>query len=171
MTHNKITKIITCTFTALLLGLFATTANAWKRDTYRSELTDEWTIVLSVDSKKPVKCDYKGNHAKLILQCVENKTSLYIHMGCFVSDNEFWGNVDYRIDKLPFKTRKFKESTSNEALGLWGGRSSIPVIKSMFGHNKLVARVTPYNENSETITFNIAGLEDRIKTLRNVCGW
>ncbi len=171
MTHNKITKIIACTLTGLSLGLFATTANAWGISNSKSKLTDQPTVVMSVKSNEALKCDYKGGRARLALQCVENRTSLFIEVGCFVSDNEFWGEVDYRIDKLPFKTLKFRESTDNESLGLWGGRRSIPIIKSMFGHNTLVARLTPYNEGQEIITFNIAGLEDRIKSLRTACGW
>ncbi len=168
--QNTILKTITCALAGLSIGLFATTANAWEISNYRSELTDEWNVVLTVDSKRALKCNYKGGHATLILQCVENKTSLFIDMGCFVTSNGSWGEVDYRIDKLPFKTRKFGESTDKEALALSGAAARV-VIKDMFGHNTFVARVTPYNKNPETMTFDIAGIENRIKTLRNVCGW
>jgi type VI secretion system protein VasI len=64
-----------------------------------------------------------------------------------------------------------EESTNNRSLGLWSGGRSIPVIKQMFGKKQMIARMRPFNENAFTVTFNISGLEEASKPLRNACGW
>ncbi|WP_157018348.1 type VI secretion system-associated protein TagO [Mesorhizobium xinjiangense] len=57
------------------------------------------------------------------------------------------------------------------ALGLWNGSRSIPVIKQMLGKSRMIVRMTPYNENPFTATFDITGLENEIAPLRDACQW
>jgi len=82
-----------------------------------------------------------------------------------------YGDIDYRVDTEKAKKVSGSASTDNKALGLWGGGKSIPVIKQMIGKEKIVVRMTPYSESPFTATFNIAGLAEAVKPLREECRW
>jgi type VI secretion system protein VasI len=87
-----------------------------------------------------------------------------------MSDHQH-GKVIYRLDEKPAGEKNMRESTDHKALGLWNGGASIPFIKQMFSHEKLLIRATPHSESPVTATFAISGLENAIKPLRENCGW
>jgi type VI secretion system protein VasI len=138
-------------------------------------MTDDTNVVLRVDAKEPVACNFSGmEKPTLIIRCQEDTTSIYIATtGCHLTSSDYndYGHVTYRIDDKPSNTRSFDESTSNRALGLWSGGQAIPFVKAMFGHKALLTRFTPFNENPVTANFPIAGVEEAIAPLREACGW
>ncbi|WP_323784159.1 type VI secretion system-associated protein TagO [Thalassovita sp.] len=144
----------------------------WAVSTKQSPINDARNVILSTDAKEPTLGRF-GNltRATLLIACRENTTSLWIHFGGhFMSDYQH-GTVTYRIDTAPAKKKRFRESNNHEALGLWDGRSSIPVIKSLFDHQKLFVRATPHSESAIDVEFNLTGLADVIKPLREECHW
>jgi type VI secretion system protein VasI len=76
-----------------------------------------------------------------------------------------------RIDDEPAETSQWDISTNYEAVGRWRGASAIPLIKRMLRKGRLIARITPYGENPETVVFDIRGLEEAVKPLRDACSW
>lgn len=145
---------------------------AWIVQTDQSPLTDERSVYLSVRSENDVRCRFgHGQPLTLLVQCFENTTSLYIQSHCFVADIQGYGDVDVRLDDEPMRTIAMRESTNNRALGLWRGNRSIPVVRSMFGKERLIARLTPFNDSPVTATFPITGLETAIEPLRKACNW
>lgn len=152
------------------------TDSQWRVRVEKSEMTDEENVYVSVDADEPVSCQQFSDPEKptLVLRCQENTTSLIIATsGCHLVSSQYndYGDVTYRIDDLSSRTRGFDESTSNRSLGLWSGGTSIPFIKSMFGHKELLTRFTPFNSNPVTARFQIGGLEEAIAPLREACGW
>ncbi|WP_238366934.1 type VI secretion system-associated protein TagO [Mesobacterium pallidum] len=91
--------------------------------------------------------------------------------GFFLSDIQGHGRVDLRVDQHQTRTQSMNVSTDNQALGLWNGGRSIPVIKSMFDSETLAVRLTPHSESPQEFAFNISGLEEAIKPLRQACHW
>jgi type VI secretion system protein VasI len=91
----------------------------------------------------------------LHLRCAENTTSIFVTWET-VLDNESV-EVTTRIDKLPAKSNYWNVSTDFEAVGLWNGAEAIPFIRSLFGHDRLLVRVTPYGDSPPTAVFNIEG--------------
>ena len=81
------------------------------------------------------------------------------------------GNITYRLDDETAKTVSANASTNNRALGLWRGNRSIPFLREMFGKNRMVVRMRPFNESPFTANFEISGLEDAITPLRSACNW
>ncbi len=81
------------------------------------------------------------------------------------------GKITYRVDKLPAQTKRFRESNNHESLGLWSGKSAIPFLKELFGHDRLFVRATPHSESPLEASFDITGLEKAIEPLREACGW
>ncbi len=92
--------------------------------------------------------------------------------GCqLVSNVSDYGTVTYRLDKQGPRSVAMEASADEEALGLWKGRKSIPIIKTMFGKSQLIIRMTPHSQSPVTATFDISGLDEAIKPLRKACGW
>lgn len=150
------------------------TVTEWNVRIETSKMTDETSVFMSLESKEEVSCGYsRGGAVTLVVRCLENTTSMIFSTDCHMTSSKYndYGDVTYRLDDDPAKVKGFIESTNNRSLGLWSGGSSIPVIKSMFGKNSLLARMTPYSENPFTATFNISGIEAEIEPLRKACGW
>lgn len=137
-----------------------------------SSLDDSKKVTLTTDALGPNMGRF-GREIRLTLlaACRENTTNVWIHFGGhFMSDYQH-GTVTYRIDKNKPRKKKFRESNNNEALGLWSGRTAIPFLKDLLGHETLLVRASPHSENALEATFDISGLELAIVPLREACGW
>lgn len=136
----------------------------WDLMTETSKMDDSQTFNLNLVSEQ--------FGADLHIRCEEKVTSVYFMMGDdFLADIEDYGNIRYRLDSLNAQKKAFEASTDNGALGLWSGRSAIPFIKQMVGHQKLVAEITAYNESPTTVEFDLTGMEEAIQPLRKACKW
>lgn len=150
------------------------TAGKWLVRKETSKLTDQPTVVMSVDSNESIDCGWnKGEKISLVLRCMENKTVLYFATECHMTASEYndYGDITYRLDDEKARKVGGDASTDNRALGLWSGGKSIPVIKQMFGKNQMIVRMTPYSQSPFTATFDVAGLEEASKPLREACRW
>lgn len=146
----------------------------WNVRVKKSEFKDTTDVFLWALSVDEVQCRSYGppEAIRLYLRCRENTTSIYINTNCHLtSGHGGYGVVEYRIDDTPAGKQGFDNSTDNKALGLWSGGSSIPFIKRLLGHDKLLIRFTPYGQSASTAKFDISGLEDVIKPLREACHW
>ena len=150
-----------------------TEKSAWSVRSEKSDFEDTTDVFLSVNSDEPVGCGYAGNRPiTLFVRCTENTTAFIIATHCHVASGfNGYGQVEYRIDNQKTRKRNFDESTNNQSLGLWNGGTAIPVIKSMFGAEKLLVRFTPFNENPVSASFSISGIAEAIVPLRESCKW
>lgn len=139
----------------------------------RSQIDDSRTVQITTRSLRTHANRY-GQQRPLILTivCRENKTNAHISFAeHFMSDIQGGGKVTYRVDAKPAKNRNFRESNDHSVLGLWGGGSSIPWLRELFGAEKLIVRATPFSESAVEGEFNISGLEEVINPLREACNW
>lgn len=144
----------------------------WIVRTEVSKLDDSKNVFLSLASEDYTSCRFKPNAHSIYIACRENTTSVWIGFGeCFMSSIQGKGRVTYRLDATPSKTQNFQESNNNMALGLWDGGRSIPFIKEMLGHEKMFVRATPFSDSAVSAEYNIAGLDEAIKPLREACNW
>ena len=147
----------------------------WYTQINKSKFEDTTDVTLSILSKGVVSCTRYGSsdYVSLVLRCHENTTALYLKtQDCFLASGvSGYGQVDARLDGDKSSTLHMVESTDNRSLGLWRGSNSIPYIKKMFDKETLLVRFTPYNESPVTAEFNIAGVEEAVKPLRNACSW
>jgi len=144
----------------------------WRVRTETSKIDDSKTVFLSLSSEEQTNCRYKNGPHTVYLACRENSTNLWFHFGdCFMSSIQGKGRVTYRLDSDKAATEGFRESNSNMALGLWSGSQAIPFIKKMIGHELMVVRATPFSDSTVTAEYNISGLEEAIKPLRESCNW
>ena len=137
-----------------------------------SKLKDTTDIRISVLSENAVMDKYaiRRKYKRLLFQCVENTTSWVLVTDNYMSDRYENKVIEYRIDNEKSKKKKLNTSTDGRHLGL-SGSASISFIKTLFNKTTLVVRYIPYNESRKTVEFNIAGLEEVIKPLRNACNW
>lgn len=153
---------------------FTGTAGKWVVTKETSKMTDQPTVVMSLSSMEPVDCRWnRGEKIGLVLRCHENKTVLYFATGCHMvsNDHDDYGDITYRLDDQKARTVKGDISADTRALGLWDGGKSIPMIKQMFGRDKMIVRMTPYSESPFTATFDIKGTEEASNALRKACKW
>lgn len=114
----------------------------------------------------------KMGYGTIGIKCHQKTTTITFSAGeLFLVDDDDYGRVTYRLDKEKAKTKRMDVTTDNKALGLWSNSETIPFIKEMFGHDKMIVQITPYQETPATIEFTIKGLEEAIKPLRKACGW
>jgi len=152
----------------------AAPSGKWRVREETSEFKDTTDVYISVNSDETVRCsDYNSpGNVRLLIRCRENTTAIMLQTGCHVTSGYGnYGKIEYRIDDRKAKTRSFVESTNNKTLGLWYGNQSIPMIKELFGGDRLLMRFTAYNQSATTARFTITGLEEAIKPLRKECGW
>lgn len=149
------------------------TESEWMVKVDKSKLDDTTSVVMSVQSTDEVRGKFGGaTKGSLFIRCQENKTSLFIVWADnFMSDIQGRGRVDYRIDDRTAKKVNMENSTDHMALGLWSGGNSIPFIKDMYEASSLYVRATPFSESPIEMTFNISGIEEASKPLREACGW
>lgn len=141
-----------------------------------SQIDDSPSVTLSAESNERIgnRLGRNAAPATLTLSCRENTTRLLINMnGNHMASSPYhdWGHVTMRIDSRQAFTRQMQESTDNSVLGLWRGGQSIPVIRDMFGAEKLTVRATPFGQSPITVTFDINGLQEEIQPLRQACNW
>lgn len=145
----------------------------WHVQSEVSDFKDTKDVYLTLTSEDSVQCGFgSGGTLTLMLRCKENTTSLLIITPCHVASGFYgYGMVEYRIDNHTAQKKQFDESTDNTTLGLWSGGKSIPVIKSLFGADRLLVRFTPFNESPVTGEFVVSGVEEAITPLRESCHW
>ncbi len=144
----------------------------WVVQTQKSKIDDLTNIYTILSSSEHDNCRYDTGANQIGIDCRENATLLYIYFGgCFMSGHQGGGRVTYRLDSEPAATITMSESNNHDALGLWDGAASIPFVKKLFGHSKLLIRATPFSDSAVTAIYEIAGIEEAIKPLREACHW
>lgn len=145
----------------------------WRVSEDKSAFDDSRTVVLSLSSDQPIAGRFgAANPAEIYLRCQENSTSLYLVLNDqFLSDIQGFGSVDYRIDEQKASVARMTASTDNQALGLWDGGKSIPLIKKLLTGNSVVFRATPFNESPIEFSFTLAGLKNAVRPLKEACVW
>lgn len=146
----------------------------WQVRSEKSAITDKTDVFMSVVSTEIIDCGFnRGGQIRLTLRCMDDATSVIFDTGCHMASSDYnnYGHVTYRTDADKAQVARMDASTNNQALGLWNGGRSIPMIKNMLGKSEMIVKMTPYSENPFTATFEIGGLDQSIKPLREACAW
>lgn len=137
-----------------------------------SQMTDETNVFVSLSSNDIAYCSWGSEPVRLLLRCLENTTAAMFITSCHVtSGHGGYGRITYRVDDRKPVMRSFEASTDNRALGLWSYRRARPFIDQLMGGNRLIMRFTPYSESPREVEFDISGIDEAIKPLRETCGW
>jgi type VI secretion system protein VasI len=141
----------------------------WSVDHGKSSFDDSRTVVVSLDAEGDISGPYETYRPSIILRCKEKETEAYINIGMqpdVESGNYDGATIRYRFDKESAKTDIASKSTDNLALFLDGPQT---YIAAMLKHDEMVFGFTPFNGSPAETTFDLRGLSEAIKPLREVC--
>jgi len=139
----------------------------WNVYEEKSPIDDSRNVHLFVMSNETVKSGYNTVKPSLHIRCSENKTNVFLNWGLYLGLEKT--KMLTRFDKEKATMSSWSISTNNEAAFVRG--NDIEFAKKVMKHQKLLVQVTPFGENSVMTTFNISGLSEAIKPLREACHW
>lgn len=149
-----------------------TNAGKWMARQDASPIDDSKNIFLTLGAENPISGWLTGDVTpSLIIRCKEGETESYVVTGMITSSN--YGEtesstVTIRLDKEKASQQTMSQSTDNKALFF---RRPIKQIKSMMEHDTLLFQFIPFNSSPATTTFDLRGLPEAIKPLREACKW
>ncbi|HYN82159.1 MAG TPA: type VI secretion system-associated protein TagO [Gemmatimonadaceae bacterium] len=139
----------------------------WIVRTDKSPINDTTNVYLSLSSEQSVRSGYDTVTPTLIIRCAEGKTNAYITWDLYLGLEST--SMLTRLDKGPAVTKTWSISTDNKAVFVSG--SDMAFAKQLMSHQTLLAQITPYSQSPVMATFDIGGLSEAIKPLREACKW
>ncbi|HHB7041937.1 TPA: type VI secretion system-associated protein TagO [Klebsiella pneumoniae] len=140
----------------------------WQVSTVESDIDDSTNVFAMLTADLPISSNFgRTSTPVLFITCREKKTELFINWDVYLGLGET--SMLHRLDKQKAVTKVWDISGNTKAV-FYRGRI-IDFIKSLEKSGKMLAQITPYNENSATTTFDLKGLSEAIKPLQKSCGW
>lgn len=149
----------------------STTVSKWRVSKETSRLDDSTNVIISLDADSPISGWPRKTHTpSLILRCKEKKTEAYIVTGMTpqVEYGTDGATVTLRFDKEKATKYRTSKSTDSEALFF---SQSIALSKKMLGHKTLLFEFVPFNSSPAMTTFDLRGLDEAIRPVRDTCKW
>lgn len=148
-----------------------TTVSKWHINKNTSPIDDSSNITIILDADSSISgWPRKTNTPTLVLRCKEGKTEAYIVTG--MSPQVEYGTdratVTLRFDKE--KATKYQTSKSTNGEALFFGQS-VGLIKKMLQHTTLLFEFVPFNSSPAMTTFDLRGLAEAVKPLKDTCKW
>jgi len=137
---------------------------AWQVSDEKNPLDDSRTVVLSLAATSGRSVH--GQPVALALRCMSNKATVYVMWNSYLGDE---ARVTFRVGGGESRTKTWSVSTDKTAT--FYPSDHVEFMKEIMAADRLVLQVTPYNESPITAVFDLAGLPNAIKPLREDCGW
>lgn len=148
----------------------ATSSGNWDVSVDTNPIDDSETVVLSTDSTEGSTVSRFGDDFNLILRCRSGELDAYINWSDYLGSDTT--QVTYRIGTSEAKTDTWYLSTDSMAtffsVNPPATRAFIEDLAEA-DNGRLIAQVTPYNENPSTAVFNISGLSGLLEQLYQPC--
>ena len=136
-----------------------------------SPIDDSKTVRLSLKSDSPIKSDFSQVIPTLNIQCKERETDFYINFNIFLSTHDIKPITRIDSDKA-VNGVEWSISTDYKALFYPGSQKKInEFIKTLKDKKKFFIQVTPFSKGSVNTTFDLTGLDEAIKPVREACNW
>ena len=148
-----------------------TTVSKWRVNKETSRIDDSKNVIISLDADSSISGWPRKTHTpSLILRCKERKTEAYIATGMSpqVEHGTDGATVTLRFDKE--KATKYQTSKSTDSEALFFGQS-VGLIKKMIQHTTLLFQFIPFNSSPVMTTFDLRGLAEAVKPLKETCKW
>lgn len=140
----------------------------WSVSTEKSPVDDSENVFLILSGNDSFR-DAFGQSVtpSIYITCREKKTELFISWDAYLGLNET--TMLHRIDKQKAVTRTWSISSDTKAVFYRG--NTIDFVKNLAKSDSMFARITPYNENPVTTTFDLKGLSNALKPIQKACSW
>lgn len=129
----------------------------WSEYVGNDEFTDKPYTVLSIDS-------INSEDMHMSIYCMNNKTRVLIDF-----DEYFWSGtveVTYRFDSETAKKQQW-DLVETKAFA----SKPISFIKEIMKHDKFIIKAYGLYSVSDTLTFDVKGLQKAIGVIRKNCNW
>ena len=136
----------------------------WYVSTEVPALDDSQTAVIARDADNEITGWLSKSRPILYIRCKRNVIESYIYTGQQVE----LGAARIRFDKEGLISPDMSKSTSGDSLFFEQGKE---IITQMLAHNAMVVGFWPYKAGFVETTFNLRGLSDAIKPVRDACKW
>jgi type VI secretion system protein VasI len=136
----------------------------WRVQQQKNPIDDSTTVSL-VNVATEGESSF-GRPIGLVIRCMSGATTLYINWNDYLGSE---ASVLTRIGTSEATRQRWPLSTDNEAT--FYPRDAVGFVKELMTADRLVAQVTPYNENPVTAVWNVAGLASAVEPLRKACNW
>ena len=141
----------------------------WQVQKEISPLDDSTNVYLSIRANNSVKGWLDQYTPTLQIRCKENTTEAYVAVGMSIANTLYdTAKITLRFDKTKAFDIQMSESTNGEAVFF---QKPIQMIKRMMKHDRLLFQFTPFNSSPAITTFDLIGLGETIKPLRENCNW
>jgi len=167
-------KLIAATAMAAALSASSMAVLAWEVKIETSPMDDSTNVWLSVEADEPALSAAPGPYhtPALNITCREGVTDMSVWFGGHDMADYQEYPVTYRVgNETAQQTTRFELDTSEEHLGLWGGRYTTEFVKALMGHDRFVIEALASGGEILRVVFDITGLEQAIIPLRESCGW
>jgi len=135
----------------------------WLVRTSVDPLTDEQRTTLIVESDESDRWD----SVMLVIRKTGSVTEAYINWDDYLGSDA--STVTYRVAGEQMQRAQLGHSTNNTST--FFGPHTERLIASLLDNQTFVARVTPYNANPVTATFNVSGLREIVDANPHISDW
>jgi len=146
----------------------------WKVQKEASAIDDSTNVFLSLDADSSISgWPLKTYTPLMILRCKENKTQAYIVTG-MAPQAEYGSDgttITLRLDDDKAMQLRTSRSTTGDMLFFDASGPSIELIKKMLQRSTLLFQFVPFHSTPVMTTFDLRGLAEAIKPLRENCRW
>jgi type VI secretion system protein VasI len=146
-------------------------SSKWMVRTETSRIDDSRNVFLMLEAEEPIHgWPSKTFTPQLQIRCKERKTEAYFVTGMppTVEYGIDSATITLRIDKQPAFKLAAGKSTDGEALFL---PQATTQIKRFMSGQTLLFQFIPFNSSSQMATFDVRGLAEALKPLRDACKW
>jgi len=138
-------------------------AGEWRLSTEQNPLDDTRTVILSLTATSGQS--RMGDPISLIIRCQSGRINAFIIWSSYLGLEKT--SVTTRLGTGETKTQQWSLSTDNQATFYPGNVAAF--LDQLLSSDRLVAQTTPYSESPITAVFQLAGLSNAVKPLREVC--
>jgi type VI secretion system protein VasI len=136
----------------------------WKVETKVDPMNDSLVNFVSIQALEGA--NRRGDLPSLIFRCKDKLQDIYVSWGVFISTEST--TVTTRIRTEEAFAAKWSVSTDHTATFY---PYSVEMIRNLRPGGRLVLQVTPHSDSPITAIFNVDGLDETLKGVKNDCGW
>lgn len=149
----------------------SSSVSKWQVRTETSQIDDSKNVIITLDAETPIQgWPSKRFLPELHIRCKERRTEAYIVTG--MSPTVEYGvdtaTVTLRLDKQPAFKIAASKSTDGEALFL---PNASALAKRIAGAETMLFQFIPFNSSGQMTTFDVRGLSEALKPVREACRW
>jgi hypothetical protein len=148
-----------------------TPAAGWQVDSTRSEMDDSPLVSLRLEAQNEIPTPIEYKRPVLVIRCREHATNLYVltYSAAQVDYGNYNGaTVRLRIDNGKAFTQSWSESTANDALF---APAPVALARQLARADTFRFQFTPFSAATQTVTFPVAGLADKLGRVSSACHW